>query len=99
MEFLLYTANASCPQYFCGQKPDGKLLFCAAKSLAVVLPEYAAEVWTSIIADRTGHKPLCLPVDVRVPMPTTRRRDVPRVELRSDRVSPVQAHAVFGRMV
>jgi hypothetical protein len=85
-KYLLYVANSTCPQYFCGERQDGTLLFCASKSLAVMLPEYAREVWFQIISDRTGHKPLTLPVDA--PSPVT--RDTPRVQLRCDRVSHVR---------
>lgn len=63
-KYLLYVANSKCAQYFCGEKRDGTILFCASRSLAVILPEYARDVWTHIISDRTGHKPLTLPVDV-----------------------------------
>jgi hypothetical protein len=59
---LLYLANGKCARYFCGEKPDGTFLFCASKSLAMMLPDYAREVWTQIISDRTGHKPLAEPV-------------------------------------
>jgi len=63
-KYLLYVANSTCAQYFCGERLDGTLLFCASKSLAVMLPEYARDVWSQIISDRTGHKPLAESVPV-----------------------------------
>jgi hypothetical protein len=105
-KFLLYRADARCPQYFCGEAPDGRLLFCASKSLALMLPAYAAEVWRGILADRTMQRPLTLEVDVTMhsthlqfaPAPRRKLVRVPRVEVvgldrRLERWEPTEREA------
>jgi hypothetical protein len=83
-KYLLYVANSTCAQYFCGERRDGTLLFCASKSLAVMLPEYARDVWSQIISDRTGHKPLAESVPVlREPLP-----EYLTFTVRSERIRP-----------
>jgi hypothetical protein len=63
--FLLYSANAKTPQYFAGENHrTGKLLFVATKTLALVLTPEASRIWTEIISERTGHKPLAESVPV-----------------------------------